>query len=91
VNDILDGELIVNPIDPPLFAEFVVITPARRTLSTQARLFLEQFKAEVTDIETILTEAMAATDRRTGRPSRSRQAKNRRRSGVNNQGRGKKR
>ena len=34
VNDIGKGELVVNPIvDPPLHAEFVVIQPARRTLS----------------------------------------------------------
>src|SRR6266852_3652237 len=48
VNDIASGELIVNPLaDPPLRAEFVVIQPARRTLSAQARLFLERFEAEV--------------------------------------------
>lgn len=91
VNDIRDGKLIVNPIDPPMFAEFVVITPARRTLSTQARLFLEQFEAEVTDIETILTEAMAMSNRRNGRLSRSRRPKTRRRSDVNSEHHGKKR
>ena len=38
VNDIGRGELIVNPIvEPELHAEFVVIQPTRRTLSTQAR------------------------------------------------------
>lgn len=61
VNDINDGDLVVNPIDPPLFAEFVAITPARRTLSTQARLFLEQFEAEVARIEAIWTHALAAS------------------------------
>ena len=36
---------VINPIyDPPLIAEFVVISPARRTLSTQAQLFLEASK-----------------------------------------------
>ena len=41
VNDIGRGELTVNPIvEPELHAEFVVIQPTRRTLSTQARLFL---------------------------------------------------
>ena len=41
VNDIGRGELIVNPIvAPELHAEFVVIQPTRRTLSTQARMFL---------------------------------------------------
>jgi len=63
VNDINDGDLVVNPIDPPLFAEFVAITPARRTLSTQARLFLEQFEAEVARIEQIWSEALAVNDR----------------------------
>ena len=42
VNDIGKSERVINPIfDPPLIAEFVVISPSRRTLSTQARLFLE--------------------------------------------------
>jgi LysR family transcriptional regulator, nitrogen assimilation regulatory protein len=59
VNDINDGDLVVNPIDPPLFAEFVCIAPARRTLSTQARLFLEQFEAEVAGIEQRWTEALS--------------------------------
>jgi LysR family tcuABC transcriptional regulator len=66
VNDINDGDLVVNPIDPPLFAEFVAITPARRTLSTQARLFLAQFEAEVAGIEQRWTEVLSATDRPTG-------------------------
>jgi LysR family nitrogen assimilation transcriptional regulator len=62
VNDIRDGNLVVNPIDPPLFAEFVAITPARRTLSTQARLFLEQFEAEVAHIEEIWAQALGRND-----------------------------
>ena len=46
VNDIGRGELIVNPIvAPELHAEFVVIQPTRRTLSTQARLFLATLRA----------------------------------------------
>ena len=46
VNDIGRGELIVNPIvAPELHAEFVVIQPTRRTLSTQARLFLRTLRA----------------------------------------------
>ena len=45
VNDIGGSERVISPIfDPPLFAEFVVISQARRTLSTQARLFLETSK-----------------------------------------------
>jgi LysR family transcriptional regulator, nitrogen assimilation regulatory protein len=51
VNDIGGGDLVINPIaDPALHAEFVVIQPARRTLSTQARLFLERFEAEIAHI-----------------------------------------
>jgi DNA-binding transcriptional LysR family regulator len=56
VNDIERRELIVNPIvDPPLFAEFVVIEPARHTLSVQAQLFLERLEAQVTRIQKIWT------------------------------------
>ena len=50
VNDIGAGDIIVSPIDPPLHAEFIVIEPARRELSVQARLFLERLEAEVTRI-----------------------------------------
>lgn len=51
VNDIGRGELIVNPIvGPELHADFVVIQPTRRTLSTQARMFLEQIETEVAHI-----------------------------------------
>ncbi len=49
VNDIGRGELIVNPIvSPELHAEFVVIQPTRRTLSTQARMFLQRFEGSRT-------------------------------------------
>ncbi len=51
VNDIGRGELIVNPIvGPELHADFVVIQPTRRTLSTQARMFLERIETEVANI-----------------------------------------
>ncbi len=54
VNDVGRTERVINPIiDPPLFAEFVVISPARRTFSTQARLFLESFEAEIARIQDI--------------------------------------
>jgi LysR family tcuABC transcriptional regulator len=54
VNDIGRGELNVNPItDPELHAEFVVIQPTRRTLSTQARIFLQRFEAEVVHIHEV--------------------------------------
>jgi LysR family transcriptional regulator, nitrogen assimilation regulatory protein len=61
VNDIAKGPLVVNPIaDPPLFAEFVVIQPARRPLSTQARMFLERFEAEIAHIQAVWEQAIAA-------------------------------
>jgi LysR family transcriptional regulator, nitrogen assimilation regulatory protein len=61
VNDISKGNFIVSPIvDPPLHAEFIVIQPARRTLSTQARLFLERFEAEVVRIHDTWDRAAAA-------------------------------
>jgi DNA-binding transcriptional LysR family regulator len=59
VNDIARGDLVVNPIvDPPLHIECVVIQPARRTLSTPARLFLERFEAEVAHIHEVWGHAM---------------------------------
>jgi LysR family transcriptional regulator, nitrogen assimilation regulatory protein len=62
VNDIGRGELIVNPIvAPELHAEYVVIQPARRTLSTQARLFLQRFEQEVTHIHGVWDAAIAGT------------------------------
>ena len=62
VNDIGRGELIVNPIvEPELHAEFVVIQPTRRTLSTQARLFLERFEQEVAHIHEVWDDAIAGT------------------------------
>ena len=64
VNDIGRGELIVNPIaDPELHAEFVVIQPTRRTLSTQARLFLDRFEREVAHIHAVWDDAIAGTAR----------------------------
>ena len=60
VNDIGRGELIVNPIvSPELHAEFVVTQPTRRTLSTQARMFLERFEREVAYIHGVWDEAIA--------------------------------
>jgi LysR family transcriptional regulator, nitrogen assimilation regulatory protein len=63
VNDIAKGDLIVCPIDPPLHAEFVVIQPARRTLSPQARLFLERFEAEVAHIQEVWEQTLANASR----------------------------
>jgi LysR family transcriptional regulator, nitrogen assimilation regulatory protein len=60
VNDLGKDELVVNPfVDPPLYAEFVVIEPARRPLSPQARLFLQRFEAEIAHIQTVWELAMA--------------------------------
>jgi LysR family tcuABC transcriptional regulator len=62
VNDVGSSERVINPIfDPPLFAEFVVITQARRTLSTQARLFLETFEAEIERIQDIWARMIPPT------------------------------
>jgi LysR family transcriptional regulator, nitrogen assimilation regulatory protein len=62
INDIGRGELIVNPIvSPQMHAEFVVIQPTRRTLTTQARLFLERFEAEVAHIHDVWDQAIAQT------------------------------
>ncbi|HWE79997.1 MAG TPA: LysR family transcriptional regulator [Pseudolabrys sp.] len=59
VNDIGGGELIVNPIaEPELSAEFVVIQPTRRVLSTQARLFLGRFEQEVAHIHDVWDKAI---------------------------------
>ena len=58
---------MINPIaDPPLYAEFVVIQPARRTLSMQAQLFLERFEAEVAHIHRVWGEAIAPKRARGG-------------------------
>jgi DNA-binding transcriptional LysR family regulator len=60
VNDIARRDLIINPIDdPPLYAEFVLIEPARRVLSVQARLFIERLDAEVARIRNVMTAAIA--------------------------------
>jgi len=65
INDIGRGELIVNPIvQPELHAEFVVIQPTRRTLSTQARMFLERFEQEVAHIHAVWDRTLAAPKQR---------------------------
>ena len=71
VNDIGKGSLVVNPIvKPALRADFVVIQPARRTLSVPARLFLERFEAEVVNIHAIWDRALAAPKAANGRKRR---------------------
>lgn len=75
VNDIGKNELIVNPFfDPPLHAEFVAIQPARRTLSTQTRLFLDRFEAEVTHIRDVWDQAIARTSPTQVQPPRRNRA-----------------
>jgi LysR family transcriptional regulator, nitrogen assimilation regulatory protein len=62
VNDIGQRALVVNPVvEPPMHAEFVVIQPARRTLSVQARLFLERLEAEIANIHATWEKALAAS------------------------------
>ena len=52
IGDVGSTERVINPIfDPPLIAEFVVISPARRRLSTPAQLFLECFQDEINRIQ----------------------------------------
>jgi LysR family tcuABC transcriptional regulator len=68
VNDIGRGELIVNPlVEPELHAEFVVIQPTRRVLSTQARLFLERFEREVAHIHAVWDRAITRPAVRTAK------------------------
>ncbi len=67
VNDIGRGELIVNPIvGPELHADFVVIQPTRRTLSTQARMFLERIETEVAQIHQRWNAAIKPRRKRRG-------------------------
>jgi LysR family tcuABC transcriptional regulator len=49
-----DTGRVISPIyDPPLIAEFVVISPARRTLSTPAQLFLDAFEGEIARVQDV--------------------------------------
>jgi LysR family transcriptional regulator, nitrogen assimilation regulatory protein len=50
---------VMSPIeDPPLIAEFVVISPARRKLSTQAELFLQIFEADIEHIQEVWAQTI---------------------------------
>jgi len=63
VNDIGRNDLIINPIvDPPLYAEFVIIEPARRALSVQARLFLQRLEAEVARVRGVWRRTLAPAE-----------------------------
>lgn len=70
VNDITGSEFTLNPINPSLHAEFVVVQPTRRTLSMQSKLFLERFEEEVNRIHAVWDKAMqsARNSRRALRP-----------------------
>lgn len=60
--DIARDERIISPLyDPPLFAEYVVISQARRALSAQASLFLEAFEAEIADIQQVWARTIPPT------------------------------
>ena len=59
IADIGRPERTISPIyDPPMIADFVVISPARRTLATQAQLFLEIFGAEIARIQAIWAQTI---------------------------------
>jgi LysR family transcriptional regulator, nitrogen assimilation regulatory protein len=72
VNDLYRGELVVNPlVAPELHAEFVVIEPTRRTLSTQAHIFLQRFEQEVAHIHEVWEAALAGGKPRAVRAARA--------------------
>jgi LysR family tcuABC transcriptional regulator len=49
----------ISPIyDPPMIADFVVISPSRRTLTTQAQLFLDMFEAEIAHIQDVWAQTI---------------------------------
>jgi LysR family tcuABC transcriptional regulator len=59
IADVGRSDRVISPIyDPPLIAEFVVISPARRMLSTQAQLFLEYFEAEIARIQDVWAQTI---------------------------------
>jgi len=71
VNDIGKDDLVVNPIvKPTLRAEFIVIQPARRTLSLPARRFLDCFEAQVDNIHAVWERALASPVAANGRRRR---------------------
>jgi LysR family nitrogen assimilation transcriptional regulator len=50
---------VISPIyDPPLIAEFVVISPARRMLPAPAQLFLECFEAEIARVQDLWAQTI---------------------------------
>ena len=80
VNDIGKDDLVVNPIvKPPLRAEFVVIQPARRTLSLPARRFLDCFEAQMANIHAVWDRALASPLAANGRSRQKPAARRQRR------------
>jgi DNA-binding transcriptional LysR family regulator len=62
INDVARGPLVVNPIaDPPLDAEFTLIEPSRRTMTVEARTFLDRLDVEVKRIEQIWADAIGVS------------------------------
>jgi LysR family nitrogen assimilation transcriptional regulator len=79
INDIGKDDLVVNPIiKPALRAEFIVIQPARRTLSLQARRFLDCFEAQVANSRAVWERALASPVAANGRSRRNRAARHQR-------------
>jgi hypothetical protein len=79
VNDIGKDDLVINPIvKPPLRAEFVVIQPARRTLSLPARRFLDCFEAQMAKIHAVWERALSSPLAANGRSRRNPAARRRR-------------
>lgn len=61
VHDLGKSDLVVNLIvDPPLYAEFIVIEPARRPLSLPAQSFLQRLETEVVHIRQIWSKRLGA-------------------------------
>jgi LysR family transcriptional regulator, nitrogen assimilation regulatory protein len=70
INDVGRGDLVVNPIvDPPLFAEFVVIAPARRPLDGKARRFLDRIEGEIAQIRASWKEKFRSRARKSAKRS----------------------
>jgi DNA-binding transcriptional LysR family regulator len=73
IADVERPQRVISPIyDPAMTAEFVVISPARRTLSTQAQRFLEHFEAEIARIQGIWAQTIPTERPARKRPSRAR-------------------
>jgi LysR family transcriptional regulator, nitrogen assimilation regulatory protein len=72
VDDIARGPLNVNPLDPPLYADFVLIEPARRTMTIQAQYFLERLSHELQRIQGTWEKAIKAASDGLARPRRRR-------------------